>query len=450
MLVLEVSLLLLFFGSIIAFVVGMVWLLLCVVKKKNVFRPVVLMLCSLVMFILVCVVIVAAVPEQHDWKDATCTEPKTCLHCGATEGEAMGHDWKDATCTEPKTCLRCGATEGEAMGHDWKDVTCTEPKTCLRCGATEGEAMGHDWKNATCTEPKTCLRCGATEGEALGHDAPNLSCTESALCTRCGEELPALGHDWKDATCTEPKTCSRCGATEGEALGHDAGEPVRENVKEATCTENGNYDEVVYCSRCQEEISRVSNTEDALGHTTSNGVCSRCGVEIYETVTGRGDDVLTEISVGDGLYKVHFTNNGRSNFSVWVYDKDGDRDLAVNEIGNYDGYYFLTGSSPYMFEIGSNGNWSYTIERVGVTTATSFEGHGCYVTDMFPASSGKWHITHNGNSNFVVFLYTTSGRDLLVNEIGAYDGNKLFSIPAGSNALLVIEADGDWAITPAN
>ena len=107
-------------------------------------------------------------------------------------------------------------------------------------------------------------------------------------------------------------------------------------------------------------------------------------------------------------------------------------------------------ATPYMFEIGSNGNWSYTIERIGVTTSTSFEGHGCYVTDMFPASSGKWHITHNGSSNFVVYLYTTSGRDLLVNEIGTYDGNKLLSIPSGSNALLVIEADGDWTIAPAN
>lgn len=32
------------------------------------------------------------------------------------------------------------------------------------------------------------------------------------------------------------------------------------------------------------------------------------------------------------------------------------------------------------------------------------------------------------------------------NEIGKYDGNKLFSIPSGSNAMLVIEADGNWKI----
>ena len=28
---------------------------------------------------------------QHEWQDAGCTTPKTCILCGATEGEAAGH-----------------------------------------------------------------------------------------------------------------------------------------------------------------------------------------------------------------------------------------------------------------------------------------------------------------------------------------------------------------------
>ena len=52
----------------------------------------------------------------------------TCTEAGRSEGShcsvcgeviiapetiaALGHDWKEATCTEPKTCVRCGATEG--------------------------------------------------------------------------------------------------------------------------------------------------------------------------------------------------------------------------------------------------------------------------------------------------------------------------------------------------
>ena len=108
------------------------------------------------------------------------------------------------------------------------------------------------------------------------------------------------------------------------------------------------------------------------------------------------------------------------------------------------------GNGPFIFEIESSGSWTYTVEKIGYTNETSFSGQGAYVTEMFSASSGKWHITHDGNSNFVVWLWTTDGRDLLVNEIGRYDGNRLLSIPSKSNALLVIEADGNWTADPSD
>ena len=98
---------------------------------------------------------------NHSWNDATCTDPKTCSICGATEGSAAGHSWTDATCTAPKTCSVCGATEGSAAGHSWTDATCTAPKTCSICGATEGSAAGHNYQDATCTA------CGAAEPNAV-------------------------------------------------------------------------------------------------------------------------------------------------------------------------------------------------------------------------------------------------------------------------------------------
>lgn len=340
-------------------------------------------------------------------------------------------------------------TESETTcNHSWKDADCTTPKACTLCGVTEGTAKGHTWNEATCTEPKKCSVCGATEGESLGHDAPKLSCTEGDTCTRCGEKVEALGHDWKDATCTEPKTCARCGKTEGKANGHSPAESVKENETAASCTEDGKYDEVVYCAVCHEELSRKTETEKALGHTTTNGVCSRCGNEVYETVNGSGDDVITDVSVGKGLYKVHFTNSGSRNFIVWVHDSSGDKDLAVNTIGKYDGYYFLLGESPFTFEIKSNGKWTYTIEPIGTTSEKSFSGKGNAVTGMFTAPSGKYHLSHDGERNFIVWLYTTSGRDLVVNDIGKYDGNCLLTIPSDSFAILVIQADGNWVIEP--
>lgn len=159
--------------------------------------------------ILVVALCSCALFHQHAWNEATCTEPKTCSSCGATEGDALGHTWVEATCTEPKTCSVCGATEGEALGHAWAEATCVAPSICSRCGITEGVSLGHTKESDPAAAP-TCTESGLTEG---------------AHCSVCGEVLvpqqtvPALGHDWASATFFDPKSCRVCGVTEGEALG---------------------------------------------------------------------------------------------------------------------------------------------------------------------------------------------------------------------------------------
>ena len=81
---------------------------------------------------------------------------------------------------------------------------------------------------------------------------------------------------------------------------HVAGTPVKENVVEATCTENGSYDLVTYCISDNKEMSREHIVIEALGHNyikvheticdyEHDGVitysCTRCG-DTYEEVTG--------------------------------------------------------------------------------------------------------------------------------------------------------------------
>ena len=48
---------------------------------------------------------------------------------------------------------------------------------------------------------------------------------------------------------------------------HTPGSAVSENIVEATCTAKGSYDEVVYCSVCDEELSRVKKEIDKKAHT---------------------------------------------------------------------------------------------------------------------------------------------------------------------------------------
>ena len=56
-----------------------------------------------------------------------------------------------------------------------------------------------------------------------------------------------------------------------DALGHTPANAVEENHVAPTCTENGSKDVVVYCSVCDEEISRETVTLDATGHTDNDG-----------------------------------------------------------------------------------------------------------------------------------------------------------------------------------
>lgn len=93
--------------------------------------------------------------QQHEWREASCTEPRTCILCGATEGAAKGHSWENATCLAPKTCSVCHATEGGLGDHHYREATCTEPMVCVDCGATSGSALG-----CTAGSDGKCIRCG--------------------------------------------------------------------------------------------------------------------------------------------------------------------------------------------------------------------------------------------------------------------------------------------------
>ncbi len=157
---------------------------------------------------------------------------------------------------------------------------------------------------ATCTEKGcttyTCGKCGDTYTEeiaALGHKHDKVvtapTCEDKGYTTytcHCGDtyvsdHVDALDHDWDegvidpDSTCTDEGvktfTCQRenCGKTRTEAVspkGHTEGEAVREQAdsEKPTCTENGKYYMVVYCTVCDAELKRTEYDDTALGHNS--------------------------------------------------------------------------------------------------------------------------------------------------------------------------------------
>lgn len=107
-----------------------------------------------------------------------------------------GHDWKDATCTAPKTCSRCDATEGTPLGHDFADVWSSDASghwhACSRCDAKDGEATHTpDREAATETDPIKCSVCDYIITPALGMQDYIVEMPVSIAVKLTGDKKPA-------------------------------------------------------------------------------------------------------------------------------------------------------------------------------------------------------------------------------------------------------------------
>ncbi len=134
-----------------------------------------------------------------------------------------------------------------------------------------------------------------------------------------------------EPTCTEDGSyenvtyCERCDeellreTVVIEAVGHTEGEVVVENRVEADCVNAGSYENVVYCTACGEELSRETVVIEAKGHdlTTHDAkaptcteigwdaydTCSRCDYTTYKEISPVGHS-YGEVTVIKPQYKV--------------------------------------------------------------------------------------------------------------------------------------------------
>ncbi|MBQ1474198.1 MAG: dockerin type I repeat-containing protein [Ruminococcus sp.] len=181
----------------------------------------------------------------------------------------------------PASCKAEGSYDEVVYCTECGEEISREQKTIDKLAHTPGEAVQ---ENVVVTHDKT------TYDEVV-------YCTEcQAEISRTPVELPIVTHTLTfvpEVPATEQAagtkahyTCSGCDKLFSDAAGtvevteadlvipklvhiHTPGEPVQENVVPASCTVDGSYDEVVYCTACQEEISRETKTIKAPGHELS-------------------------------------------------------------------------------------------------------------------------------------------------------------------------------------
>lgn len=167
---------------------------------------------------------------------------------------------------------------------------------------------------------------------------------------------------------------------------------------------------------------------------------------------GKGKVVTDPFMPPTEVNRVTFTHTGKRNFAVKIYRKDGDEDLLVNTIGAYEGSVPLIGQDEVFFEIDADGAWTATVTPLGQddAVAAGLDGSGDTVSDLFwPANEGPvpFSFSHDGKRNFVVYLRCAGGNDLLVNEIGAIQGDVVVRMVKGP-CLWEVNADGAWSMKP--
>ena len=184
--------------------------------------------------------------DAYKASDATCTAKatyyKSCA-CGEKGtatfeyGELADHNWTPATCTAPKTCSVCHATEGDPLGHtegtEWKSDKDNHWHICTVAGCgvvieTSKAAHTPDRAEATETDAVKCSVCGYVITRALGHTNHDVDTTKFEsdetnhwnTCSGCNEKQNVSAHEFewkidKDATATEKgskhEECKVCG-----------------------------------------------------------------------------------------------------------------------------------------------------------------------------------------------------------------------------------------------
>jgi hypothetical protein len=203
---------------------------------------------------------------------------------------------------------------------------------------------------------------------------------------------------------------------------------------------------VIASNRAKASTAAASRSAEAAAAAAASSAAAEAARRVPTVFSGRGDDVV-DITKPPGVTVAvaAIAYDGGSNFAV--KGVDGERDLMVNTIGSYSGSVLLDGKSgeTTMLEVKASGPWTITISDALLAPALNAganSGAGDAVL-LYQGRTSRAAISGQSQGNFAVISHGSGGSDLLVNEIGSYDG----VVPLVGPSLVEVTADGPWSIT---
>ena len=239
-------------------------------------------------------------------------------------------------------------------------------------------------------------------------------------------------------------------------------------LKATVAPEDATYKDPSWTSS-NSDVATVENglvTAKEVGTTTieasldRDNLSEKCNVVVKEkpiVFSGSGSKTIKNVNIPSGMYKATLSYSGKHNFIVHFYEdsKDEYGDLLANEIGNYSGAVVLKDGSDDeiiggMLEVKSSGKWTIKFERVtGTIEGNKVSGKGDVVTGWFNGTGERMvaKFKNSGKHNFIVKVYDEYGDyDLLVNEIGSYNGEATFITNSYSKYFYEVISSGSWSI----
>ena len=268
------------------------------------------------------------------------------------------HDWaKDAM----EWAVSCGLLGGVEETLLDPRGNCTRAQTAVIIRSFVLNLISdcsHDWEQPSCTTGGQCNLCGLYNRQALGHTVGDRVCTEPAECSVCHEIVEGVEHKYAPADCLSPKTCKKCGHTDGDPLGH-------------TVT-NG------YCTRCKTENFTDAH-QQLLYHLRKDGK-KEGNIRYFEN-----PNVADTGKMKDQLYVVYAVDNDDSVFMQFSYTtSSGDFyliELELEDIG-HPYYHFVD------FRIKPDG--IYRTCRAGTVWIDTLDSQGRCTIDDYGNSDNQF------------------------------------------------------------